>query len=241
MEKLKTSLLRTVMAWGLGVPYTFLISALAMLSFLITRNKLTVHYYGKLWGRGVLWLGGVKVTVSGQENIPDTDETLLVIANHQSICDILALTGFFPICFAWIAKKELFMIPGLGSAMKAAGNISIDRSQKENAYDALKKAAKQLRDFTVIIFPEGTRTRTGAVGKFKPGASFLAHAAGVPLLPVTITGSWDCLRPDGLMIAPGNIHIHISSTVSTSGKSRREIHSILANIQKEIAARVDES
>ena len=240
-HKRPVSWFRTIIAWGLGVPVTGLFSSLALLSFLFTRSGTVVHMCSRGWARTMLYMLGIKVNVSGMENLPGEGESVLIIANHQSAVDILVFAGYFPIRFAWIAKKELFKIPILGPAMKAAGNIAIDRLQKENAFEALDTAAQQLQKLTVVIFPEGTRSRDGRVGKFKAGATFLAHSAGAPLLPVTITGSWERLPPDDWKIAPGTVSIHIDSQIDIGEMSRREISRELQGIRDEMISRVDKS
>lgn len=235
----KPSVFFTLMGWVFGVPVTLCIALLAIIAFIPSRNGAVVHFFSRIWGRTVLFLTGVRVEVTGQENLPLPGEPALIVANHQSMYDIFSFAGYLPIRFAWIAKKELFRIPAVGAAMKAAGYIAIDRMQRDNAFQALENAARQLQTLAVVIFPEGTRSRSGRVGRFKHGAAYLAHVSQAPLIPVTIDGSWERLPPDRKTIVPGTIRIRIDAPVPTAGKSRDEIITDLNEIRDRIKSRIE--
>jgi 1-acyl-sn-glycerol-3-phosphate acyltransferase len=231
----------TLAGWGFGFPFTIFICISVVVSVGISRNADIGHRCAKFWSRTMLWICGIKVSVSGQEHLTEKCLPALIVANHQSIFDIFALGGFFPVRFSWIAKNTLFKIPLLGRAMLMAGYVPVDRGNRENARGALNVAAEYIKDHSIIIFPEGTRSRSGRVGRFKRGASFLAHSTGVPIIPVTITGSWQRLPPGRWMVSPGTIFIQIDPAISTDGKTREEIDSDLVIIRETISNRVDQS
>lgn len=187
------ALLRGLLYMALFFPITFLLAGVAILSTTINRS-----YYGlfaRFWGRLGLLMAGIRITVSGSEQIPDGP--IIVMSNHASNFDILVMQGYFPRPLSWIAKKELFSIPVFGWSMKRGGYIPLDRSDGRKALKSMDEAAQQIRSGTsVIVFPEGTRTRDGRLLPFKRGGFLLSVRAGVPVVPVSIVGSF-AINPGG--------------------------------------------
>ena len=141
------------------------------------------------WGRLIIWVSGVRVRRGGGSGL-DPAAPYVFAANHQSQYDIFVLSGYLGHDFSWLAKKELFRVPLWGKAMLAAGYIPIDRSKGREAMKSLGEAASRIAAGTsVVIFPEGTRSPDGRLGRFKPGVMHLAIKAGVPVVPVAIDGS----------------------------------------------------
>jgi len=139
------------------------------------------------------------------------------MSNHQSNYDIPILLGHLPVQFRWLAKVELFRIPLFGYAMKRAGYICIDRSNQQSAFESLKKAAGIIREgVSVMIFPEGTRTRDGSIGSFKKGGFVLAVESGVPIVPLIIKGTYSVMPRTRLLIKPGKVTLEILKPVETS-------------------------
>jgi 1-acyl-sn-glycerol-3-phosphate acyltransferase len=212
------ALFRGLFYMALFFPLTFLLAGVAMLSTTIDRR-----YYGlfaRFWGRLGLFMAGIKITVSGSELLPDGP--MIVMSNHASNFDILAMQGYFPRPLSWIAKKELFSIPVFGWSMKRGGYIPLDRSDGRKALKSMEEAAQQIRSGTsVIVFPEGTRTRDGHLLPFKRGGFLLSVRAGVPVVPVSIVGSF-AINPGGsLGLNLGRsvqLKIHAPITLPTSLK-----------------------
>ncbi|MGB3975151.1 MAG: lysophospholipid acyltransferase family protein [bacterium] len=241
MKKSKPCLIRTLAGWGFGLPITFLTALTVLVWSAVTRSGDVVHKGARFWGRAILWLCDIKVVINGLEHLSESASSMLIVANHQSMFDIFAFEGYFPVKFAWIAKKSIFRIPLVGAAMRRGGYISIDRADSESARLSLQKAAEHLRDYSIVIFPEGTRSRSGSVGKFKKGALHLAEASRVPILPVTVTGSWERLKPEHWVITPGVLTLHIDPPVLTVGKTHEEIEEDLSAIRDAMIRRVDAS
>ncbi len=237
----RPSLFRTFTGWAVGIPVTLLVSAGILIWFGITRNAGAIHLGTRLWGRVILWFSGIKVHLTGTEHLAEQTSPVLIVANHQSMLDILALAGYMPIRFAWIAKDSLFKVPLLGAAMHRAGYVPVERANRENAHKSMAIASEKLQTQSIAIFPEGTRSRTGHVARFKRGASFLAVQSGVPILPVTITGSWQKLPPGEWRITPGTIYLQIDPLFDTTGKTREEIDQDLSAIRDRMAERVERS
>ena len=172
--------------------------------------------YGALsvvWGRGILALLGVRLELLGTENI-DPAERYVVVANHQSTLDppllVVALQPHVPIRF--LAKRSLFRVPVLGWGMKLYGHVCIDRASIRSSLPEIGRAESEVRThWSTIFFAEGTRTRTGKLGEFRTGAFRIAARAGVPLLPVSIEGSFEALPPKHYVVRsrPARVRVRV--------------------------------
>jgi len=215
-------------------------ATLAAITPLFPNSEKRIHCYSRIWAKVVLKITGMKVHLTGVENLP-RNHTVLLLSNHQSAFDIPVLACYLPFQIAWIAKRELFKVPIFGNALKAAGYIAIDRGNKEQALQSLESAADRIKEVSVVIFPEGTRTRTGKLGRFKGGGLLLAKASGVPILPVTITNSFERKPPEMNTISPGTIHVTFDPEISIANLSRRELSKEMASIHKIMEKRIEAS
>ena len=135
----------------------------------------------------------IRLAVTGREHIRP-EVSYVIMSNHQSLVDIPVLYQSIPGSVRMVAKKEMFRVPFLGPAMKAAGFINVDRSNRQRAIDSLTEAQAQLqRGISVWIAPEGTRSSSGVLGPFKKGGFYLAQNTGAPILPVSVWGTRDVL------------------------------------------------
>jgi len=159
------------------------------------------------WARSMLWATGARVEPAGLEHA--TRHAVCIFAvNHASNLDIWAVMPYLPARTKFVAKESLFRWPFIGWAMRRFGFIPIDRSRRQSAIQSLHVAAERIRaGRSVIVFPEGTRSRDGALQPFKKGPFHLALEAGVPVVPVAITGSWDVLRPGDWRVRPGAVRV----------------------------------
>jgi len=213
---------RSVLLWISIVVSTIGLSTLAFITFLFSRTGNIVHHYARWWAKIQLLVSGVKVKVKGLEHL-GKKAPFIYMANHQSAYDIFALLSCLPVQFRWIAKKELFAIPVMGWAMRAANYISIDRSGKRKALESIERAASKIKGgVSVVIFPEGTRSRDGSIQPFKRGGFTLALKSGVPIIPIAIKGSSDVMPRGSLRVRPGEIHITIDRAIDTAPYSLRE-------------------
>jgi 1-acyl-sn-glycerol-3-phosphate acyltransferase len=170
---------------------------------ILRRSARQVQIFPRYWARLIAWLSGIKVELVGIEKL-DQSRPYIFAVNHQSQVDIFVLQGYLDFDFRWLAKLELFKVPVFGHAMRRAGYIPVDRSHGRKAVKSLDEAAKRIGDGTsVVIFPEGTRSPDGRLLKFKGGAMVLAIKAGVPVVPVGISGTYEVLPKGKLMIRPG--------------------------------------
>ncbi len=233
------SYFRTGLAWTVGLLGTAFFAFSSLVSFLLTRSERLVQWHGKIWGRFVLRILGVRVELCGLDNLP-RDHHAILISNHQSWCDIFAYSGYLPIPFKWIAKRELFKIPLVGPAMKAAGYIPIDRDNRERAFETIEGTSRELKNESIIIFPEGTRTRTGKLGRFKHGVVYLALQSHAPFVPMTIFNSFNRIPPGKMGVSPGTIRIEIFPEIPTRGLEKNELIRLVDSIRSDMLTRLGE-
>ena len=179
------------------------------------------HLIARAWARSILWISRVKVEIKGLDNLP-LNAPCILMPIHQSNFDIPVLLGRLPIQFRWLAKAELFKIPIFGRGMRGCGYISIDRSNRKSAFQSLADAAQRIRDgASVLIFPEGTRSRDGEIGPFKKGGFVLTVDAGVPIVPIIIYGTRAIMPKGSPLLKPGSAYMEILPPVLSSNYTRK--------------------
>ncbi|QTA85237.1 lysophospholipid acyltransferase family protein [Desulfonema magnum] len=189
------------------------------------------HGVTRLWAKSILFASRIKVTIKGISNL-DPASSYIYMPNHQSLYDIPVLLAALPFQFRWLAKVELFKIPIFGQAMRRAGYISIDRSNRKSAFQSLKKAAKIIRNgVSVLIFPEGTRSKDGNISSFKKGGFVLAIDSGVPIIPVIIHGTRDIMPTKQMLIRPGNVILEIKKPLETSAYTRKTKDDLMKKVR----------
>ncbi len=165
------------------------------------------------WGRGFIRMGGWKVRIEGLSRLPAGGAILA--SNHQSLVDIPLFIAALPREVRFLAKRELGRIPVFGYAMARAGNLFIDREDPRDAVHLVREATERMdRGQIVVVFPEGTRSRDGTIGGFKPGAFYLARKTGAPLLPVLIEGGHVALPRGSLLFRPATLSVKILPPVN---------------------------
>jgi len=185
-----------LMAW------TLLMSLVVPLGFLL--GERLGHRAHRTWGRGACLIVGISITWHGLEHLSGRAAVVLA-PNHESIADIPVLASL-PFPFKWISKQELGRIPFVGWAMRAMGTFFVRRDRSANDLTVMRSVEDGLRSGrSVVIFPEGTRTRTGDLLPFKKGAFRTAQNAGVPLIPVAISGTRKIAQPGRLPRIGGNL------------------------------------
>ncbi len=179
------------------------------------------------WAATAVRLADIKIHVRGEENLDlARDEQFVVISNHQSSYDIFVLMHAYPGSLRMVAKKQMFSIPVMGGAMKAAGFVSLDRGNHERARTALREAqASFARGTSVWIAPEGTRSDDGRLLPFKKGGFIFALNAGVRILPVTVLGTRHVLPSKDHRVRAGKsveLVFHAPVDPSAYGYDRRD-------------------
>jgi 1-acyl-sn-glycerol-3-phosphate acyltransferase len=187
------------------------------------------------WSRWILWASGVTVLVEGLSNI-HMDEPQVLVSNHQSWYDVWALAAYIPKRYRFIAKKELGYIPVFGTAWKAAGHISVDRSDHAAAVKSLDQAGEVIRNdrSSVVIFPEGTRSSDGRLQPFKKGAFMLALHSGVEIVPVACIGTREILPKNGWRVHGGTIIVRFGEPIQIAGYDEGNRDALIERVRGEI-------
>lgn len=221
-----------IVAWVVGS--TLIMSLLAITLALLDGNQHAVHRVARIWGRMILAVSGVRVTVRGLEGI-DPRRAWVFMSNHQSNFDIPVLLSCLTVPFRWLAKAELFHLPIFGRAMRGAGYISIDRSDRPAAIESLRQAAETIRrGVSVLIFPEGTRSLDGTLKPFKKGGFVMAIEAGVPIVPVALKGTFAIMPKNQLLIRPQKVSMVIGEPVATAGYGLHAKEALMKEVRNAI-------
>lgn len=183
----------------LFLPYLFIFHSRAKMNYIAccTRN----------WARLIVFITGSKVKTEGIENIPINPD-FIIISNHQGNMDVPILMSVFPYTLSFIAKKELLKVPLVNLWLLALNSIVIDRKAPVKSYYQLETAMKKKRINPIILFPEGTRSRKGTVGKIRKGGVSLAEKSEKQILWVEISGSYR-IWEENRKIKPSAVHVYI--------------------------------
>jgi len=213
---------------------TAFFSVIAIIASFFSRTGDCVHIIARIWARSILMGSRVHVSVDGLSNI-EPDKSYIYMANHQSNFDIPVLLGCLPVQFRWLAKAELFKIPVFGRAMRGAGYVKIDRFNRESAFESISEAAQKMKNgVSVMIFPEGTRSKDGRIKPFKKGGFVMAVDSGVPIVPVIIRGTWPIMAKSSLRINRGNVEMEIAKPIDTIDYSRETKEELMDQVRMAI-------
>jgi 1-acyl-sn-glycerol-3-phosphate acyltransferase len=181
-----------------------------------------------------------KVSIEGRTDLDDR-HPYVVVSNHLSNADIPVISNL-PWEMKWVAKKELFKLPVAGWMMRMAGDISVDRSSATKRVGVFKKCKRVLdRKVSVMFFPEGTRSRSGKMNKFAPGAFELAIREQVPVVPIAIDGTQGCLPKKTWVFEPDvDVKLKILDPVDTSGMTKDQGIELMNSVRSRIAAQIAE-
>lgn len=187
------------------------------------------------WARSLLRAAGAKVTVHGMEHIPQ--EAAVFVSNHQGNFDVPIMLGHIGKPKALLAKAELAKLPFIRKWMKHLRCIFIDRNNVRQAIKSLNEAGKLVENnYSVVVFPEGTRSKNDELGEFKPGAFRIAAKTGVPIVPIRIQGSYKLMEVNGFWISPADVTVTILPPVPTKELSKTEIAALPNQVKELIAA-----
>ncbi len=222
-----------VVQMPLAIVATAALTAAASLAGLV--RPATVQALSRVWSRLLLWLFRVEVRTEGRELVPAGPA--VYAANHSSSLDILVVLGHLPVDVRIIYKKSLSLVPLLGWAIAVGGHIPIDRSNPFRARRSLQRAAERIRGGTsVLVFPEGTRSRDGSVGHFKRGSFGLAIDAGVPVVPLSLAGV-KALVPSGLAsLQPGWITLRLHPAIPVAGRSKDDAEALAEQTRRVVVS-----
>ena len=171
------------------------------------------YYLPKWWSRFTLWVFLIPVKTEGKELI-DAKQSYVFLANHQGYFDIFLTYGYLGHNFKWMMKEYLYKIPFVGIACRASGQIFVDDT-RAGITKAVEQSRKTLqRGMSMVIFPEGTRSYDGSMGEFKRGAFMLSNEIGLPVVPMTINGSFKVFNRKARSVSHGTLSLQIHEPIS---------------------------
>ena len=226
--------------WFIAVPILLVLTILAALITIVGcfvgDSRFWGYYPGSIWSRLFCWISFVRVKVNGRENI-DKKTSYVFVANHQGAYDIFLIYGFLGHNFKWMMKKSLRRIPFVGKACTAAGHIFVDRSGPKSIRETLDIAEQTLRHgMSLVVFPEGSRTWDGKLQRFKKGAYQLAIDLNLPVVPLTIDGSFAILPRSSYQIKPGKMILTIHEPIFPDPASGHDIDKLMEESYKAVAS-----
>ena len=206
---------------------------------LLSRIGYLAFSISRLWAYTMLAVSFVRTEIKNKDKI-QKGKSYIIISNHQSMYDIIALVTTLGIQFRWIIKKELLKIPVFGYALYASRNIFIDRSNTASAIESINKGFERLPEgVSVMVFAEGTRSPDGQIQEFKKGGFITAVRRKIPILPVTVNGSRRILPKKSLTMTPGKIQVVVGDPIDVTGYTIDTVQDLIDKTRQTIIANFD--
>lgn len=206
---------------------------------MISPYSKSTNNFIRFWGKSILFISGIKIEVVGREKISEEIPSVYM-GNHQSLFDILGTVVAIPGAARFIAKKELFRIPLFAQGMKFVGMIKIDRGNSAQARQTINNAVKVIKNgVSVIIFPEGTRSRDGSIKQFKKGGFILATTGKIPIVPLVISGSHRIMKKRSLHLRKGKFKIEFLDPIQTEDKRFDDRNKLVNEVRQKIIEHYD--
>jgi len=231
---------RTIVTVVAGVTATIVAVALIAVMVVINDSSPMIEKIIRGWSRVWLVASGTKLEIEGAENI-DPNRSYVVVANHLSALDIMACLLAVPLPIRFLAKKELFRVPVLAQGMRMVGIIEVDREARGAVHSEVNRQSRELieKGRSLIIYAEGTRPRNGVMKPFKKGAFTMAIRSGLPVLPLSIHGSYEAWPPGRPIVRGGVISVVLDKPIETDGMSTSDTGDLRDQVREVIAGRVE--
>lgn len=231
-RQIKTLKVIWICSWA-GIATVVLFFPMVLAALTSTTGNLAFSI-SKLWAFFMLAITGVHPQIKNKDKI-NPGKSYIIISNHQSHFDILALVTRLGIQFRWIIKQELRTIPLFGYALYAARNIFIDRSNHAQAMQSIQDGVDRLPPGVgVMFFAEGTRSPDGQIHEFKKGGFVMAVEKGLPILPVSVNGSRKVMPKQSLAFTPGPIEVIVADPIETKGYTHDDLPELMQRTRQVI-------
>lgn len=209
--------------------------SLAVLATICTLNgELALIMARRCWAPALIWASGARFQV---EPLPELDwkTPRIFVLNHESMLDIACAFAAIPSNLRFVAKHSLKYVPFLGWYMWLTGMVFVNRGRRDQAFASLRKAGERIREgATILAFPEGTRSTDGRILPFKKGIFVLALEAGVPIVPVAISGSGKVVPSGSFRLRGGPVRLKMGTPIPTSGRRPEDRDALMAEVRREV-------
>ena len=234
MKRILTFLYQWLILAPIFIVLTFITAITVIVFSSLFGNKYWGYYPPKWWSRFTCWLSLCRVKSSGHENL-NKDASYVFIANHQGAFDIFLIYGFLNHNIKWMQKIGLRKLPLVGKASEIAGHVFVDNSSIVSRRDSIVEAKKVTEEgVSIIMFPEGSRTKNGELSPFRRGAYKVAIDMGLPIVPVTINGPFDIMRVKTLTLNPGKLELTIHKPIPTANLDTDDIPALMEQTKEMI-------
>jgi 1-acyl-sn-glycerol-3-phosphate acyltransferase len=213
--------------------YTITLGIASLVSSLVERRGHFAHRCAQVWSRWILGTTGVRVRLHGAP-LAASAGSCVYVSNHQSIYDIPVVFATLPTQLRILAKASLGRIPFLGWHLHRSGHVLVDRSNPGPS--VMRKMEDLVREgASLIVFPEGTRSDDGVLGRFKAGAFIIAIDHHLPIVPMTLSGTQNIMRKGHVTTRPGDVDVTVHPAVSTAGLVREDVRTLIEQVRTVIA------
>ena len=224
--------LRFLYQWIIVMPImvviTIMTALITIIGCFLGNHRVWGYYPGLIWSRLFCLISLVRIEVRGREKL-DRSTSYVFVANHQGAYDIFLIYGYLGHKFKWMMKSSLRRIPFVGAACAAAGFIFVDRSGK-GLRETLAAAEKILTGgMSLVVFPEGSRTPDGKIHRFKKGAYQIADDLSLPVVPLTIDGSYRVLSKNSKLIRPGKIVLTVHDPIFPKADGHYDMDALISD------------
>ena len=233
MKRLLLFLYQWLIFAPLFVVATIITAVTVIIGCFLGDRRFWAYVPPRYWSKFACRLALCKIIVKGEENIR-SNQSYVFTPNHQSYFDIFLIYGYLPQNIKWVQKQELRKIPFVGKASEIAGHVFVDQSSLKSRKESIAKAKDQLREepgASMVIFPEGARSYTGKMAKFKRGAFLIAEQMSLPVVPITINGICEVLRRGTWNLNPGTMELNIHHPLLMENKTDEDISKIANEAQ----------
>jgi 1-acyl-sn-glycerol-3-phosphate acyltransferase len=227
MKRILIFLYQWIILIPIFVVLTIITTSVMIIFSSIFGNKFWGYYPPKWWARITCWLSLCRVNSSGHENL-DKNTSYVFIANHQGAFDIFLTYGFLNQNIKWVQKASLRKVPFAGKASEIAGHVFVDNTSIASRRDTIIKAKKEIvGGVSMMMFPEGSRTKNGSLSPFRRGAYRIAMDMGLPIVPITINGPYDVLKVHSMKLTPGKLELIIHKPIPTAHLEQKDLRALM--------------
>jgi len=224
----------TVWGWIVIVATTVVFGSLALLTSWIPPRGRLYLFWARGWSRALLFLCRIPARIEVSAEAARVPQAVFM-SNHESLVDIPLLFVAIRQSVRFLAKRALFFVPFLGWSMWLAGFVPVDRRRTEKAADVFLTLEKRVKDgHSILVFPEGTRSRSGALQPFKRSGFLLALRTGLPIVPIAVSGARDVVGADSLWIRRVPVTIRVGDPIPTAGLTVSEQKELMERVRREM-------